>query len=58
MKYPKLTAAFDELLSKIVRENGEAFVEFAMEMALQPVPPKEDKQEASGIPPKEVVDGA
>ena len=44
MKYPKLAAAIDDLLSKLVRENGEAFVQFAVDSALasapEPVPEK------------------
>jgi hypothetical protein len=57
VKYPKTAAAFDELLSKIVRENGETFVQFAMELAMkEPAGPFNEK-----LPPipttKEVVDG-
>ena len=57
MKYPKLAAAIDEVLARLVQENGEDFITMAVVSALnhdkEPMPEK--------LPPipttKEVVDG-
>ena len=56
VKYPKLAAAIDDMLSKLVRENGEAFVQFAIEMAMQPAPePVPEKLPPIPVTKEEVV---
>lgn len=49
MAYPKLSAALDELLSKLVIENGEAaltfFIENAVAKKAEPAPPPVEVKE-------------
>jgi hypothetical protein len=49
VKYPKLSAAIDELLSKLVTEHGEDVVSFILETAMTeqfiPPPPVEVKKD-------------
>jgi hypothetical protein len=40
VKYPKLAAALDDLLSKQVRENGEDLIMYAIAKLTEPVPEK------------------
>lgn len=60
MKYPKLAAALDEMLAKLIRENGEAAVQWVLEMGA--VIGKADGAPPEVLPPipatkEEVSDG-
>jgi len=46
MKYPKLAAALDELLSKQVRENGEDLITIAIASLSKPIEVVEEKSVA------------
>jgi len=49
MKYPKLTAALDELLSKQVRESGEDLIMYAIAKLSEPASSPEGAEEK--LPP-------
>jgi len=57
MKYPKLAAAIDEFLAKVVEENGETLVELAfMKLAETASSPEGAKEKLPPIPvTKELV---
>ena len=57
MKYPKLSAAIDDMLSKLVRDNGEATILALIEMASKPVEVPPEKLPPIPVTKEVILDG-